>query len=225
MRAAVTRDDGFWETLGAELNRLLDLVSDETYPDVPVEDRIIAWLCAHDERDAAENFLEYAFDNQNGYPHRMVGDRPHITLPFIDALAEASDRLTAVADVELRYRTRLLEVRWPSPERPAPRGRRVRGVPRRRLRRQRDHPAAARPGLRPDLRVSTTPTPEPTVNQWSQRANEDHSGGAFSCDVDVAALRSSRTGSAGPVRPARRAGRAAHRRARARPGSTAARST
>ena len=37
-------------------------------------------------------------------------------------------------------------------------------------------------------RVPTTPTPEPNVNQWSQRAHEDHSGGAFSCDVDVSTL-------------------------------------
>jgi hypothetical protein len=115
VRAAVTRDDGFWETLGTELTRLLDLVSAETYPAVPVEDRIVAWLCAHDEREAEESFLEYAFDNKNGYPHRVSGDRPHITLPFIDALAAASDRLTAVADVELRYRTRLLEMRWSTP--------------------------------------------------------------------------------------------------------------
>ena len=177
VRAAVTRDDGFWETLGAELNRLLELVSAETYPDVPVEDRIIAWLCAHDQREAAESFLEYAFDNQNGYPHRMAGDRPHITLPFIDALAEASDRLTAVADVELRYRSRLLEVRWSSPTVLHLQGAAF-------VEYLGDEYADSEislllrdTGSGRTVRVPTYPTPEPTVNHWSARAHEDHSGG------------------------------------------------
>ncbi|MEO5709937.1 MAG: CDP-glycerol glycerophosphotransferase family protein [Nocardioidaceae bacterium] len=188
VRAAVTRDDEFWETVGAELNRLLELVSDETYPAVPVEDRIVAWLCAHDERDAAENFLEYAFDNQNGYPHRMAGDRPHITLPFIDALAEASDRLTAVADVELRYRTRLTEVRWTSPTVLHLEGAAF-------VEYLGDDYADSEitlvlreAGSGRTVRLPTRPTPEPTVNLWSARANEDHSGAAFTCEVDVAAL-------------------------------------
>ena len=188
VRAAVTRDDGFWETLGAELNRLLELVSAETYPDVPVEDRIIAWLCAHDQREAAESFLEYAFDNQNGYPHRMAGDRPHITLPFIDALAGASDRLTAVADVELRYRSRLLEVRWSSPTVLHLQGAAF-------VEYLGDEYAASKislllrdTGSGRTVRVPTYPTPEPTVNHWSARAHEDHSGAAFSCDLDVTAI-------------------------------------
>ncbi len=188
VRASVTRDDGFWETLGIELNRLLALVSDETYPAVPVEDRIVAWLCAHDERDAAENFLEYAFDNQNGYPHRMAGDRPHITLPFIDALAAASDRLTAVADVELRYRTRLTEVRWTSPTVLHLEGAAFveylgDDYARSEITLLLREPASGR-----TVRVPTRPTPDPTVNHWSARSHEDHNGAAFTCEVDVTAV-------------------------------------
>jgi CDP-glycerol glycerophosphotransferase len=188
VRAAVTRDDGFWETLGTELRRLLELVSAETFPDVPVEDRIVAWLCAQDEREAAESFLEYAFDNQNGYPHRMDGDRPHIQLPMIDALSAASGRITSVADVELRYRTRLLKARWTSPT--------VLHLEGAAFVEYLDDAYADSTvtlllrdrATGRTTRVPTTPTPEPTVNQWSQRASEDHSGGAFSCDVDVSAL-------------------------------------
>jgi CDP-glycerol glycerophosphotransferase len=197
VRAAVTRDDGFWETLGGELRRLLDLVSSETFPDVPVEDRIVAWLCAQGERDAAESFLEYAFDNQNGYPHRMDGGRPHITLPMIDALSASSGRITAVADVELRYRTRLLQVRWATPTVLHLEGAAF-------VEYLADSYADSTITLHlrdratgRTVRVPTTPTPEPTVNQWSQRANEDHSGGAFSADVDLAALE--RPGGRGPV--------------------------
>ena len=109
VRAAVTRDDGYWEALAPELRPPPGPgpVGDATR--VPVEDRIIAWLCAHDERAAAEEFLEYAFDNQQRLPHSVCwADRPHITLPFIDALSAARPGLTPVADADLRYRARLL---------------------------------------------------------------------------------------------------------------------
>ena len=172
VRAAITRDDGYWEVLGAELRRLLDLVSAETFPAVPVEDRIIAWLCAHDERDAAESFLEYAFDNQNGYPHRMVGARPHITLPFIDAICRGVRR----AHRRRRQRAALPDPAAGGPlaggRRAAPRGGGVPGVPRRRLRRERGDRRAPGPGLRdgpggcrpsrPPSRTSTSGRSAPT---------------------------------------------------------------
>jgi CDP-glycerol glycerophosphotransferase len=118
----------------------------------------------------------------------MAGDRPHITLPFIDALAEASDELTGVADSELRFRTRLLVVRWPSPG--------VLHLEGAAFLEYLDGSYAASEVtvvLRDRAsgrirRVPTTPTPEPNVNQWSQRAHEDHSGAAFSCDVDISTL-------------------------------------
>ena len=188
VRASVTRDDGFWETLGSELRRLLDLVSAETFPDVPVEDRIIAWLSAKDERAAAEDFFEFAFDNQNGYPHRMVGDRPHITLPFIDALADVSDRITAVADVELRYRTRLLEARWTSPT--------VLHLEAAAFVEYLDDAYADSTitlllrdrSTGRTVRVPTAPSADPSVNLWSSRSHEDHTGAAFAVDLDVSAL-------------------------------------
>ena len=188
VRAAVTRDNGYWDTLGTELRRLLGLLSEETFPDVPVEDRIIAWLCAHDEREATEEFLEYAFDNQNGYPHRMVGDHPHITLPFIDALAEASDELTGVARSEMRYRTRLLTVRWSTPT--------VLTLEGAAFIEYLDDAYAASEivlvlrdrGSGRTWRLGTQPAPDANVNQWSARAHEDHTGAAFRCDVDVSSL-------------------------------------
>jgi CDP-glycerol glycerophosphotransferase len=188
VRAAVTRDDGYWEALSIELRKLLGLLSEETFPSVPVEDRVIAWLCAHDERTAAEEFLEYAFDNQNGYPHRMVGDRPHITLPMIDALAGASDALTGTADSELRYRTRLLTVRWETPT-----VLRIGGAA---FVEYIDDGYADStivvvvrdPGSGKEWRLPTEPDPGANVNQWSARANEDHTAAAFRCDIDTTSL-------------------------------------
>jgi CDP-glycerol glycerophosphotransferase (TagB/SpsB family) len=188
VRAAVTRSDGYWEALSAELARLLDLLSDETFRAVPVEDRVIAWLCAHDHREAAESFLEYAFDNQNGYPHRVVGDRPQLTFPFIDEIHEASAALTGTADSELRYRSRLLTVGWTEPT-----VLRIEGAAFIEyldddyaeslvtlVLRDRDSDR--------EWRVPTQVAPERNVNGWSTRAHEDHTRSAFRCDIDVTRL-------------------------------------
>ena len=97
-----------------ELASLLDIIPSATLDRVPVADRITAWLCAQDERAATEEYLEYAFDNRNGFPFGLSDGRPRITLPFIDALSTAPRGLTLVADADMRFRARLTRARWVS---------------------------------------------------------------------------------------------------------------
>ena len=113
VKAAVCRDDGYWNALHLELTNLLDIIPSATLDRVPVGDRITAWLCAQDE-GATEEYLEYAFDNRNGFPFDLSDGRPRITLPFIDVLSTAPRGLTLVADADMRFRARLTRVRWVS---------------------------------------------------------------------------------------------------------------
>jgi CDP-glycerol glycerophosphotransferase (TagB/SpsB family) len=200
VRAAITRDDGYWETLGAVLARLLELTSDEALAAVPAEDRLAAWLCAHDERAAAEDFLEYSFDNQFGYPYRMVGDRPHIDLPVIEAIADMTEKLTATADAELRFRTRLLTVGWGSPE-----VLRLTGAAFIEYVDDSYAPSEITVVVRDRATdrtwsLPTTAAPEVDVNQWASRANEDHARAGFRCEIDVAQLTRPEETLPGPTR-------------------------
>ena len=187
VRAALTRDDGYWASVQGELRRLLERIPDEDLANVPVEDRITAWLCARAEREAAADFLEYAFDNKDGYPFREVEGHPHIKLPFIDALAPVDSAMTRVADVDMRYRTRLTAMRWVRP-----------GVLRLEGAAFIDYVESSEPGqvtviLRDRSTGAEKQFPassfvDETVNRWAGRAQEDHSNDAFECEIDVATL-------------------------------------
>lgn len=188
VRAAVCRQDGYWEALSEQMRSLLDEISPSTLERVPVEDRILAWLCARDERSATEEFLEYAFENQSGYPFREVEGRAHIALPFIDALSSAGDDLTRVADTDLMYRVRLTELAWKSPG--------VLTVQGAAFVEYVDDAAGSRT-VHLDLRdaksgqqvtVLTRQVRSDTVNRWASRAHEDHSRAAFEAEIDIASL-------------------------------------
>jgi CDP-glycerol glycerophosphotransferase len=187
VKAAVCRQDGYWEALHQELTRLLDLIPEETLDRVPVADRITAWLCAQDERGATEEYLEYAFDNQHGFPFDLVDGRPRIALPFIDALADAPLALTLVADADMRFRARLTRVRWLEDG-----VLRVEGAAFMEYLDDRcgssEVELVLTDRLGHEVRVPTVPCPGVTVNQWCSRANEDHTGAGFAAELDVATL-------------------------------------
>jgi CDP-glycerol glycerophosphotransferase (TagB/SpsB family) len=190
VRAGLTRDDGYWSALQGEMQTLTERIPDEDLERVPVEDRITAWLCARAERRAAEDFLEYAFDNKDGYPFRDVDGHPHIKLPFIDALAPVDSAMTRVADVDMSYHTRLTAMRW------------VRtGVLRLEGAAFIDYVERSESDqvtviLRDRSTGAEKQFPafwfvDQSVNRWAGRAQEDHSNDAFECEVDIAALPSS----------------------------------
>ena len=188
VRAAVVRTDGYWESLRAALSRLLEPLTDEDLLEVPFEDRMTVWLCAHDHRTAAEDFLEYAFDNQNGYPYRWVDGHPEVTLDILDRLPEIPEGITRVADVELHVRSRLTGLRWLSPT-----VLEVRGAVFVEYLDDRQGQAEItlvlrnrRTGL--EQRLATQPAPDVDVNQWSQRAQEDHTSAGFRAEVDITHL-------------------------------------
>lgn len=191
VRAAVARADGYWETLSAGLQPLLALLTDEELLRVPFEDRVLAWMCAHDRRLAAESFLEYAFDNQNGYPYQLIDGRAHVTFPDIldaegvDNLAGMPANFTLLSPAEIRFRARVTALGW---ERPGVLA--VQGAAFFEYVDDREGASEMALVLRPALggdehRVAATPAPELDVNQWASRAHEDHTGAGFSCQVDV----------------------------------------
>jgi CDP-glycerol glycerophosphotransferase (TagB/SpsB family) len=188
VRAAVCRDDGYWEALTTELAPLVTAMSSETSAFVPVEDRVIAWLCAHDERQATEDFLEYAFDNRSGYPFRVHDGRPSIALPFIDALDGTSPDLTRVAASDMPFRARLTRLGWVADG--------VLGLEGGAFVEYVDDrvgPSAVAVVLvdqqtQVEHRFDAAPLPDVNVNQWAGRANEDHTGGGFSVELDLRSL-------------------------------------
>ena len=188
VRAAVCRHNGYWEALTAELSNLVETMSPASFASVPVEDRVIAWLCAHDQRAATEDFLEYAFDNQRGYPFRVQNGRPHIALPFIDALADTSDELTRVADSDMPFSARLVRMVWSEP-----RVLSIEGSAFAEYLDDRFGPSAVtlvvtERSTREQVRVPCRPRPEVDVNRYAARANEDHTGAGFAVDIDFADL-------------------------------------
>ncbi len=193
VRAAVCRDDGYWDALHHGLATLLAGIPASTLDRVPVADRITAWLCAQDERAATEQYLEYATDNEFGFPFDMVDGRPRIALPFVDALSSAPASLTLVADADMRYRARLTRVGWSAPDRL-----RVEGAAFLEYLDDGCGPSELTLVLTDAStgqvhRVPARPADGIGVNHWCQRANEDHTGAGFVAEVDVTALGSAAT--------------------------------
>jgi CDP-glycerol glycerophosphotransferase (TagB/SpsB family)/glycosyltransferase involved in cell wall biosynthesis len=184
VRAAVCRENGYWEALVGEVAGLVETMSPESFLHAPVEDRVISWLCARNERAATEEFLEYAFDNQRGHPFRIEDGRPHIALPFIDALKGASSDLTRVADSDMPFVARLVRAGWVEE-----RVLRIEGAAYVEYLDDRLGASAVTLLITERStgevhRVTATPRPEVGVNRWAARANEDHTGAGFMADID-----------------------------------------
>lgn len=187
VRAAVCRDSTYWRALSGELAGLMASIPAATLRRVPVVDRITAWLCAHDELETTESFLEYVVDNQKGLPFTVEGDQPSIALPFLDRLPDAPAELTEVAEVDLALRSRLVQLSWTDG-----------GVLRLGgfvLRNYLDDRFGARTIelhlLGEDgqvVRVPTATSEELRANQWAARPNEDHTSAGFTADIDVDGL-------------------------------------
>ncbi len=187
VRGAMARDAEYWSALSGALARLTDLIPHETWQRVPVEDRVLTWLCAHDHREATEEYLLYAFDNPTGLPHEVVDGVPRVTLPVVDALADPRWDLTTVAEADLVCRTRLHALRWVSPHVLELTGlafveylsAHVDTTTRLLLvNRTTGHVTA----------LDTTEAPEVNANMWANRAHEDHDRHAFRVEVDAAQL-------------------------------------
>jgi len=188
VRAAVCRENGYWEALVGEVAGLVGTMSRESFLDVPVEDRVISWLCSRNERAATEEFLEYAFDNQRGHPFRIEDGRPHIALPFIDVLSGASADLTRVADSDMAFVARVVRVGW-ADERVL----RIEGAAYAEYLDDRLGPSTVTLVVTERItgeerRVTAKPLPEVEVNRWAARANEDHTGAGFVAEIDFADL-------------------------------------
>ena len=187
VKAAVCRDDRYWKAIQGELAGLLEIIPAMTLDRVPVADRITAWLCAKDERPATEEYLEYAFDNRFGFPSGLSEGRPRIMLPFIDALADAPEGMTLVADADLRFRARLTRLKWLDD-----RVLRIEGAGFIEYLDDRCGDSVIELVLTEETtgREVRLPTRRCDVetNRWAGRANEDHTGGGFAVEVDVSAL-------------------------------------
>jgi CDP-glycerol glycerophosphotransferase (TagB/SpsB family)/glycosyltransferase involved in cell wall biosynthesis len=188
VRAAVTRDQEYWDALSRELRRLTETMTPDAVRRVPVEDRVAALLCARDERAAAEDFLEYSKENRYGYPYRRLHGHSYIRLRSTDEVVAVDDDLVRVSDSDLRYRTRLTVLRWTGPT-----TLRLEGAAY--VEYVGDDAGASEvtlvlrdPVSGHEVTAQTTAPEETTVNHWSGRAHENHEGGAFAADVDVRRL-------------------------------------
>ena len=188
VRAAVCRHDGYWDALVSELGALIATMSDETFDFAPVEDRVVAWLCARGERPATEEFLEYAFDNRHGYPYRLIDGRPHIALPFIDALNGAPADLTRVADNDMRFRTRLVRLGWTGDGVLRLAGGAFAEYLDARSGSSQTTVLLTERSTGEEVRVPTSPDASVGVNQWAGRANEDHTGAGWEVEIDLGSL-------------------------------------
>ena len=179
VQAAVCRDDGYWNALQEGLASLLDIIPSATLDRVPVADRITAWLCAQNERAATEEYLEYAFDNRNGFPFGLSDGRPRITLPFIDALSTAPRGLTLVADADMRFRARLTRARWMSETVLLLEGAAFMEYLDDRCGDSVIELVLTEHETGREVRVPAKRCEGVLVNLWSTRANEDHTGAGF----------------------------------------------
>ena len=188
VQAAVCRDDGYWNALQEELASLLDIIPSATLDRVPVADRITAWLCAQNERAATEEYLEYAFDNRNGFPFGLSDGRPRITLPFIDALSTAPRGLTLVADADMRFRARLTRARWMSETVLLLEGAAFMEYLDDRCGDSVIELVLTEHETGREVRVPAKRCEGVLVNLWSTRANEDHTGAGFAAELNVTTL-------------------------------------
>jgi len=179
VRSGVYQGPGYWSALVEELGPMLGDVGMPSLQEVPVLDRLTAWLCAHDDRAAAEDFVDHAAEQGDGLPFDVRDGFAHIRHP------SAPPALTRVAARDLVPRIQLAALSWAEP-----------GVL---------HLAGAgfveyTPGSSPvelvlrgstageEVAVPTQRLVDPDVNAWAGRAFEDHADAGFEARVDVGAL-------------------------------------
>lgn len=191
VRAAVYQDEGYWQVLSGELRLLMDHAAARSLQHVPVVDRVATWLCAQDDREATEAFLEYAADHVAGFPFAVADGRARIIVPVADSLEAGAD-LTRVAEVDLCFRTRLTELAWEAPGILRLEGAALVEYTRGTIRhldlvlRERDSGE--------ELNVPTRPVVSSEFNRWAARPHEDHSEAGFAARIDVASLQCDEAG-------------------------------
>lgn len=188
IRAAVALGQDYWSALSREVASFIDGWSPETWSRLPVEDRLLAWLCARDHREETEEFLMYAFDNATGFPTALRGGRPHVRLDVIGQFPDAGKALTALEHSDLRFRCRLFSMRWAGMRLHIEGAALVEYLP---LLPEEDASTVVilqevRTGIR--HRVPTSPARDLDVNQWANRSHEDHSRAGFRATLDLSSL-------------------------------------
>ena len=188
IRYAVVYGEPSWSLISAEVRALADTLAEDSWTHLPLFERILTLLSAEGGLDAAERFLEHAFSNRAGYPYRLENGRPVVRLDMLGGLQTDDDHLTAIAEGELRLRTRLNAAVWTAPTRL-----RVVGTA------FVDYLTAASPeartrlvlverGTGKEIPVDTRPSPGTEVNRWAGRGYEDLTGAAFEVELDLEEL-------------------------------------
>ncbi|SDS65303.1 Glycosyl transferase family 2 [Nocardioides scoriae] len=188
VRYAVVYGEPSWSTVSAEVRALADTLDDDAWVHLPLFERILTLLSAEGGLDAAERFLEHSFMNRAGYPYTLEHGRPVVHLDMLDGLQTDDDHLTAIADGELRLRTRLNAAVWTAPTRL-----RVVGTA------FVDYLTAASPeattrlvlverGSGEETVVETRHAPDVEVNRWAGRGYEDLTDAAFEAELDLVEL-------------------------------------
>lgn len=188
VRASVTNGPDYWRVLSRGVAELSTLAGPHGWETVPVEERVLAWLCGRDLREATEELLMYVVENATGFPTGLVDGHPELDLAMLADISDKPPSLTALERSDLRFRNRLHAVRWEGPHLvvvgmaiveylSALVGCTTTVVLRR-----------AGTGEVRRFATSVVEEPELEVNKWAARAHEDHSRGGFRCAVDVSEL-------------------------------------
>ena len=81
--AALDASDEYWQMLCSRLAEIHVQVPPAVWKRVPLYPRVMSWLLAHGQRQAADEFSTYIKRNPRGLPLRMLDGRPHMA-PDVD---------------------------------------------------------------------------------------------------------------------------------------------
>lgn len=188
VRYALVYGPDSWSKVSPAISRLLEGADDDTWADVPVVERVLAWLCAHEDMETTAAFQAYAHANRTGLHYRLVDGIPVVHTEELAVLSPHPRQLLSISRHELRFRSRLESLRWESPTRVA-----IQGTAFTEYLTAADPEASTRLVLVDETSgekwpLETEPLHDETANLWAGRAHEDVSGAGFRAVVDVTRL-------------------------------------
>lgn len=188
VRYALVYGPPSWDRVSPAVSALLADADDDTWADVPVVERMLAWLCAHEDMETTGAFQAYAHANRTGLHYELVDGVPVVRPDELAVLGPHPEHLLEISRHELRYRTRLEALRWESDTSLT-----IRGTAFTEYLTAADPGAVTRVVLEDEVTgerwpLPTEPHTDETANLWAGRAHEDLASAGFVATVDLDAL-------------------------------------
>ena len=204
-REVPTCSSAYWDLLSDGVREMFEGLPPIEESRLPVGQRVVGWLVAHDRRAEASEVVAYLAERSGPAVERR-GDHMVALLPFVDDRGLAPPELFHLQDHELEWDARLLEVDWSGSTLVLSGFALVRGVPTQWSEQSPEVWLESADAERADCAVEIRACPEATA--WVSRSEQNYDGTGFDARIDVTRLGSpgtwtvklSRT--AGPVRRA-----------------------